>query len=100
MPRRAPRESTTGEGDAVVALECLDGFFLSLLGAEGDELAVHQALDAGVGLGHDEGAEADVIDEDAGVIDDEDDVDGLGVAAGRRMCSRARATVHSGRIRT
>jgi hypothetical protein len=70
-----------GQRVAVVLVHGPHRFFLILVGAEGDEIAVHQRLDAGGGIGEEDLAEAEVVEEDAVGIGDIDDVDGFGIAS-------------------
>ncbi len=70
-----------GECGAVVAGHHADGFFAVGGGVEGEELLVHEALDGGVGVGEEELADEEVVDELEVFVDDVDPVERFGVAA-------------------
>ena len=78
---KGPAAVDDGEGVAVVAGHERNGVFLGLVAPERDEAAVHEVFDAGPWGRQQQGPQAHVVDEAALVVDDVDDVDGLGVPA-------------------
>ena len=70
-----------GHRGPVVAGHLADGFLPVLVRAEADELVVHQVGDGRLGIGEQEPADVDVVEQFAGAVDDVDPVDRLGVVA-------------------